>query len=270
MSVLKSGSSGSEVSELQQKLRARGFDTGAENGVFGPQTEAAVRAFQQNAGLSVDGGVGPRTALELGLSSEPEIAPVIPGVTLRAVARMFPDTPIPNIRANLPSVLQALIAPALSDKSMVLMSLATIRAETESFLPISEGQSHFNTSPGGQAFDLYDHKLGNQGSPDGARFRGRGFIQLTGRANYLQHSQAIGLGSQLIDNPDLANDPEIAARLLASFLKNREPAIRTALQNRDLATARKLVNGGNIGIDRFEDAYQKGETLIPEATAQTA
>ena len=66
---------------------------------------------------------------------------------------------------------------------MILMALATICAETGSFLPISEGQSHFNTSPGGHPFDLYDSRadLGNLGPPDGERFKGRGFIQLTGR-----------------------------------------------------------------------------------------
>ncbi|HMG71927.1 MAG TPA: hypothetical protein VK582_00385 [Pyrinomonadaceae bacterium] len=42
-----------------------------------------------------------------------------------------------------------------------------------------------------------------------------------GRANYAQHGAAIGLGNQLIDNPGLANQPDIAAKLLASFLKSR-------------------------------------------------
>ncbi|MBZ5578956.1 MAG: peptidoglycan-binding protein [Acidobacteriia bacterium] len=269
MSCLKLGSKGSEVSELQLNLRERGFTPADAEGWFGPATQQAVRDFQRSVDLTADGTVGPRTALALGLSSEPEIAPVIPGVTLNAVARMFPLTPIPNIRQNLPAVLRALLAHSLGDRNMVLMSLATIRAESESFRPLSEDASAFNTSPGGAPFDRYDRRLGNQGPPDGERFRGRGFIQLTGRANYLAHGRAIGLDTQLVDGPERANDPEIAARVLASFLKAKEIAIRDALRANDLASARRLVNGGVNGLDRFEDAYRRGDALLPPAAAQT-
>ncbi len=191
----------------------------------------------------------------------------IPAVTVEMVAEMFPATPVANIRAHLPAVLNALVPPQLATKPMILMALATIRAETESFEPASEYVSKFNTSPGGPPFDLYDHRaaLGNQGPPDGERFRGRGFVQLTGRANYLEHGHAIGLGEQLISNPELANDPEIAARLLASFLKRCEKLILAALAKGDLAAARKLVNGGAAGLGRFSDAFQRGQVLIPEA-----
>jgi peptidoglycan L-alanyl-D-glutamate endopeptidase CwlK len=150
----------------------------------------------------------------------------------------------------------------LADKPMVLMALASIRAETESFEPISEGKSRFNTSPDGHPFDLYDNRrdLGNQGPPDGERYRGRGFIQLTGRDNYEKHGQAIG--RDLVNDPGLANDPQIAAKLLASFLKNKERAIKEALLENDLKQARKLVNGGSHGLDRFADAYAIGNRLI--------
>jgi len=189
----------------------------------------------------------------------------IPTVTVEIVAQMFPVTPVANIRANLPAVLNALTEAQLTTKEMVLIALATIRAETESFVPLSEGASHFNTSPGGSPFDLYDLRpgLGNLGPPDGQRFRGRGFVQLTGRANYIEHGRAIGLADQLVANPELANDPAIASRLLASFLKSREKQILAALEKNDLTAARKLVNGGTNGLARFIDAYQRGEALIP-------
>src|SRR6202142_3485764 len=188
----------------------------------------------------------------------------IPTISVEIVAQMFPVTKVANIRANLPAVLNAMTEAQLTTKEMVLMALATIRAEAESFEPVSEGVSHFNTSPGGEPFDLYDHRqcLGNLSPNDGQRFRGRGFVQLTGRANYLQHGRAIGLAQQLVANPELANDADIAARLLASFLKSRETPILAALAENDLATARKLVNGGSAGLARFTDAYQRGETLI--------
>jgi peptidoglycan L-alanyl-D-glutamate endopeptidase CwlK len=189
----------------------------------------------------------------------------IPAVTVELVAQMFPVTRVANIRANLPAVLNALAESELTTKEMVLMALATIRAETESFEPVSEGVSPFNTSPGGEPFDLYDHRqcLGNLSPQDGQRFRGRGFVQLTGRANYAAQGRVIGLADQLVANPELANDPQIAARLLASFLKSHEKQILAALAKNDLAAARKLVNGGSNGLARFTDAYQRGDALIP-------
>ncbi|WP_172643234.1 SH3 domain-containing protein [Rhizobium leguminosarum] len=61
------------------------------------------------------------------------------------VSRMFPQTPKANIAANLPFVLMGLRSPQIADSTMVLMALATIRAETEGFLPISEGMNKYNT-----------------------------------------------------------------------------------------------------------------------------
>ena len=272
MPVLKLGSRGPEVSALQNRLRELGFSPGAIDGVFGPGTEAAVTAFQRSEGLLADGIVGPRTAATLRLEAPPEIPSVIPGVTVEIVSRMFPATPVQNIRQNLPVVLDALVEPQLTEKKMVLMALATIRAETEGFELISEGQSQFNTPPGGPPFSLYDNRrdLGNLGPPDGERFRGRGFIQLTGRTNYQVHGAAIGLGDQLIENPQQANDPQIAAKLLASFLKAKERPIKEALLANDLRTARKLVNGGSHGLERFTNAYQTGDALLPEALAAGA
>jgi putative chitinase len=186
----------------------------------------------------------------------PEIAPEI-------VAQIFSGTPRTNIDANLPHVLGALTAAGIDDKPMVLMAVATIRAETAGFRPLNEGISRFNTAraPGSRPFGLYDNRedLGNQGPPDGERFRGRGFVQLTGRANYQQHGAAIGV--DLVVDPDQANDPAIAARLLASFLKTKESRIRTSLAAGDLAAARRLVNGGSHGLDRFTEAYRLGERL---------
>jgi hypothetical protein len=189
---------------------------------------------------------------------------LIPDITVDIATRIIPRAPRANIESNLPFVLDALIAPQLADKPMILMALATICAETGSFLPISEFESHFNTSPGGHPFDLYDSRvdLGNQGAPDGERFRGRGFVQLTGRANYALHGAAIGLGDQLIENPELANDPNTASRLLASFLKTHEERIRAALSEGDLGEARRLVNGGSHGLDAFTAAYNTGLALL--------
>ncbi|MBX7096221.1 MAG: peptidoglycan-binding protein [Myxococcaceae bacterium] len=68
----RTGSRGPEVSELQQKLADAGFDPGPVDGQFGPMTRAAVRAFQEANGLTVDGIVGPLTWAALDGAGAPE------------------------------------------------------------------------------------------------------------------------------------------------------------------------------------------------------
>lgn len=187
-------------------------------------------------------------------------------VTPEIVKKMFPaGTKAANIAANLPFVMAGLRARKLGDRAMVLMALATVRAETEGFVPIDEGKSKFNTLK--TPFDLYDagtakgKNLGNVEPGDGPRFKGRGYIQLTGRDNYKRVGAQIGI--DLVASPASANDPSIAGLVLAQFLKNHESAIRTALAANDLARARKLVNGGSHGLDRFTDTFAKGLQLLP-------
>jgi peptidoglycan L-alanyl-D-glutamate endopeptidase CwlK len=264
--VLRQGDSGDDVRTLQQSLTQHGFNPGAIDGMYGQGTIAAVIAFQKSEGLLSDGVAGPRTLSALGLADSDELPSAIPAVTVQVVSQMFPVTPIGNINANLPSVLSALVTNQVADKPMVLMALSTVRAEVECFQPISEGQSRFNTSPSGHPFDLYDNRkdLGNQGPPDGAQFKGRGYVQLTGRSNYATYGPKLTPPVDLITNPDLAGDAAIAADLLALFLADKELAIKNALLAGNMATARELVNGGTNGLDRFEDAYQRGAALIPD------
>jgi peptidoglycan hydrolase-like protein with peptidoglycan-binding domain len=267
--LLRVGSTGPNVEELQKKLASLGFDPGPIDGIFGEQTEEAVLHFQESKDLETNGVVGPQTraALDLQPAPFPAAVPVLgpaPEVTVNMVSRMFPGAHESNIKNYLPYVLRALTEEGLTDKKMVLMALATIRAETAGFEPISEYKSRYNTSPFGRPYDLYDFRkdLGNHGEGDGDRFKGRGFIQLTGRYNYQNYGKAIGLGDELVNNPDRANEPEIAAKLLAKFLKDKERAIKEALLDGSMATARRLVNGGRHGLDVFTEAYQIGETLL--------
>ncbi len=286
MPILKQGSSGPAVKDLQQKLKSLGFDPKGVDGHFGPGTLAAVIAFQKSKKLGADGLVGLatlaaiRAAAKAGHGTTGDAAKTgtttdiddasddgldeVPEVGVGAVAKMFLGVPVKNIEENLSFVLKALEDAGLGDLDMILMALATIRAETGNFTPLSEFQSKFNTPPGGPPFSLYDNRkdLGNQGPPDGANFRGRGYIQLTGRNNYRIHGEAIGLGDQLITNPKLANDPEIAGKLLASFLKSQEKAIRQALAKGDLKKARKLVNGGSHGLAEFTAAFNIGKKVL--------
>ena len=59
--LLRKGSSGHQVVELQEGLEAVGYELGSCDGAFGPATEKAVKAFQSDQGLTVDGLVGKGT-----------------------------------------------------------------------------------------------------------------------------------------------------------------------------------------------------------------
>lgn len=267
MRILKKGDKGVEVKKLQERLLELGFTTGTPDGIFGNITQSAVSAFQRSADLVVDGVAGFSTLRALDLITHAEYmaeVSILHKLKINVVSKMFPGTPLKNIEDNLPFILRALEEEELVDKPMVLMALATIRAETGNFMPISEFPSRFNTAPPGPNFNRYDRRtdLGNQGPPDGERFKGRGYIQLTGRNNYERYGHIIGLGTQLADEPDLANTPQFAAKILARFLKDKEKKIREAIMVGRLDNARRLVNGGTHGFANFEKAYKTGHQLI--------
>ncbi|MFL6744065.1 MAG: SH3 domain-containing protein, partial [Sphingomicrobium sp.] len=203
-------------------------------------------------------------AAEIAVPLIPVTADELAVFTPALVKSMFPFTPAASIAANLPHVLAGLRAKALADRSMALMALATIRAETEGFQPISEGRSKFNTR--NSPFDLYDpgtsigQTLGNTQPGDGARFKGRGYVQLTGRFNYTRVGPQISV--DLVAAPEMANDPTTAGIILAQFLRNVETRLRAALADGNLRLARKLINGGSHGLDRFEDAFERGQRAL--------
>jgi peptidoglycan L-alanyl-D-glutamate endopeptidase CwlK len=266
MIFLQRGSKGDDVGRLQALLCLGGFKIDSIDSDFGEKTETALRAYQASCGLPDDGKVQDDTHSSLGLDKPDPTkvpVPVVERITVDLVAGMFPGAPRANIERYLSPVLTALAAAGLDDRDMVLMALGTIRAETARFEPIDEGIHQFNTTPGGpHPFDLYDHKLGNQGPPDGERYKGRGFVQLTGRANYRAYGERLRL--PLEEAPETANTPIIAARVLAAFLANKHSAAKYAIMGRDLAYARRLVNGGKHGLEAFTAAFTTGERLLAE------
>jgi putative chitinase len=266
LTVLRRGAHGPDVEQLQKRLSRAGFSPGRIDGRFGHGTEAALSAFQRAHELLADGVAGPVTWQTLGGLGDGLPIDRSDLIDESLVAEMFPFTPLQSIRRHLPPVLASLRAAGLVDKPMLLVALATIRAESEGFAPVSEAPSRFNTSPHGHLFDLYDRRsdLGNLGAPDGERFRGRGFVQLTGRANYLRYGADLGLGDRLARAPDRALEPRLAAGILAAFLAARQRPIKEALLEGDLARARRLVNGGSHGLERFTAAYHTGHALLAD------
>jgi predicted chitinase len=272
------GSTGAGVRALQAAMvRELGPEAAiypgllAASGDFDADTEAALRRWQGGTGLIADGIAGPHCLSVLGL--RPTVTMAIKP-ELAAVRALFPQTKPSNIVRYLPYVTDALEAAGLVDRAMVLAALATIRAETAGFVPIAEYPSRYNTLPGRAAFSAYEpgtrvgDALGNVDPGDGFRYRGRGFVQLTGSHNY--HAYTIVTCVDLAQQPDLANAPEVASVLLATFLADRAGAMRRCLAKKDYAGARRLVNGGTHGLADFQAVFAAAETVWPESRAAAA
>ncbi len=69
MTLSKYGSRGNEVRQIQTRLKELGYNPGTIDGIYGTNTQNAVKAFQRDKGLSVDGIAGPKTLKALGISS---------------------------------------------------------------------------------------------------------------------------------------------------------------------------------------------------------
>lgn len=183
------------------------------------------------------------------------------------VIKIIPQANKTYVKRYWPIVLMALNEQNIDDAPMVLMALGTIAAETGNFdICIREYVSRYNTSPQGRkvghTFDLYDTRsdLGNLTKGDGYDYRGGGAIQLTGRYNFREIGKKMNV--PLDKYPELINNPIISARALALFLKGKQTTIRRALGRGDLKEARRLVNGGSHGLDRFTETYNRGLQFI--------
>lgn len=105
-------------------------------------------------------------------------------------------------------------------------------------------------------FAKYDGRkdLGNVMSGDGARFAGRGLIQVTGRANYQKASQALFGDDRLLKNPELLEQPEWAAKSAAWFWSSRN---LNALADQDRFTdITRAINGGTNGLEDRKARYR--------------
>lgn len=100
--------------------------------------------------------------------------------------------------------------------------------------------------------------LGNVKKGDGKRYKGRGLIQLTGRANYRNIGEKLGLS--LEDNPELAAEPVTSLKIACEYWKSRD--INTVSDMDNLIKATKLVNGGLNGLEDRRKYLQKAKTAL--------
>ncbi|MEM1239810.1 MAG: DUF4231 domain-containing protein [Cyanobacteria bacterium P01_H01_bin.26] len=158
-----------------------------------------------------------------------------------------------DCKVYLPGILAAMQKYDILDKSVLIGLLATVRIETGGFKPVHEwgGESYWKRYE-----DRAD--LGNVHPGDGIKYHGRGYIQLTGRANYNTYGKKLGV--DLENNPDLAMDPEVSALVLACYFKER--GVATAARSEDWRRVRKLVNGGYHGWDVFSKYVERAKTQL--------
>lgn len=173
-----------------------------------------------------------------------------------------PFGPIDNVRANWPHVERSLDKYGIDSHPTRIAAAATIAVETGRFSPIRErgGPAYFL-----KMYEANPHEaknLGNCEAGDGAKFCGRGYIQITGRMNYRNYGHAMGV--DLCSNPDLALDPENAAHVLAIYFRDHKiPELAAAGK---WETVRRRVNGGLNGWDRFSlyvSGLSKALTIVP-------
>jgi len=173
--------------------------------------------------------------------------------------------PVANVERYWPAIQASCLENGLTDRASVIAVLATVGTEVASFEPINEfgGTDYFTEHYEGRA------DLGNTQPGDGARYHGRGFIQLTGRSNYRGYQQKLGV--PLEDQPELALDGDVAARILGSYFKDH--GIAEHARQGEWETVRRRVNGGLNGWDRFSDLVgrlEQATTTAGEALVEGA
>jgi peptidoglycan L-alanyl-D-glutamate endopeptidase CwlK len=171
-------------------------------------------------------------------------------ITVPLLASVFPESAHKNIEVSAPFLQAAFQEFRVSDKRLAASIIATIAVETPSFEvyeePAKRGETYENNKG-----------LGNTQPGDGIRYRGRGYLGITGRANYAQMSTRLGLGSRLLDSPDDAKSPEVACRILVAWFVDHQEKLSPALADGNLAVARRVVSGGINQLDKFTSIYNK-------------
>jgi len=270
MPILKQGSSGPDVTALQQKLKALGFDPNGVDGNFGPGTTKAVIAFQQSKGLGADGVAGPATLAALQSSDGPTDVEPSGAVTADAGGALN----LAGLTGHLPAAVIAQIpetAPKFGITTNLRLAhfLAQCALESNGFTATVENLNYraarlmqvfpkyfrgvdpaaYANNPTKIGNRVYANRMGNgdEASGDGFKFRGRGYIQLTGKNNYTSFSGFIG--EDCVANPDLVATKYPLASAAFYFNSNNIWAICDRGANDDTVTrVTKAVNGGTTGL----------------------
>lgn len=161
--------------------------------------------------------------------------------TVNKLAAGVPAKAREAARRNIPLIGKALEAEGILDSNVLAYALATIEHETAgTFEPLEEFKGRFSA-----------RRLGYEG---GTNYFGRGFVQLTHLRNYKIIGERIGMGDKLAENPELAGDPEVAAKILAAFFKDNNVA---SLASRGQFVAARMPVNPDINGRKVANLAQK-------------
>lgn len=266
--LLKVGSKGEDVKKLQEKLGL------SADGSFGPGTEKAVKEWQAANGLTADGLVGDGTWSKM-------FAGGAPSQTVAAATVAIPPSSfkLEKLKGHIPDGVIAQIPDTAAKFNIttplrLAHFLAQCGHESGGFKAVSENVNYsadglkkifgkyfpgnlnesYARQPEKIASRVYADRMGNgnEASKEGFKFRGRGYIQLTGKSNYTNFTKFIG--EDCIANPDLVATKYPLASAAFFFDSNKLWAICDKGADEATVTAvTKRVNGGTIGLsDRLK------------------
>jgi putative chitinase len=270
--ILKIGSKGEDVKKLQSKL-----GLGAD-GVFGPGTESAVKKWQSSNGLTADGIVGEGTWGKMfdskQLITEPLVVSSGGGFKLENLKGHIPDVVISQIpdtakKFNITTPLR--LAHFLAQCGHESAGFKAVQENLnysakgllgifKKYFPTQTLAEQYERNPQKIASKVYGGRMGNgpESTGEGFKFRGRGYIQLTGKQNYTNFAKFIG--EDTVANPDLVATKYPLAS--AAFFFNSNGLWSICDKGSDDATVTavtKRVNGGTIGlpdrIKHFKEYY---------------
>jgi len=274
--LLKKGDNNENVKLMQQKL---GIEPAVTN--FGPKTEAAVKAWQSANGLTADGIVGPATWAKIMGEGTPVPAPIVSapiapvgGLKLDklkghipdAVIAMIPDTAA-KFQINTPLRLAHFLAQCghesggfKATQENLNYSAKGLAGIFKKYFPTEAAAAPYARQPQKIASKVYGGRMGNgpESTGEGYKFRGRGYIQLTGKENYTAFGKSIG--EDIISNPDVVASKYALLSAAWFFSKNGLHKIADEGASDTVVTKiTKRVNGGTIGlpdrIKHFKEYY---------------
>jgi putative chitinase len=275
---LKRGDNNENVKQLQTKLGLEPI------GNFGPKTEEAVKAYQVKNGLTPDGIVGNGTwnkimgiteAVAPAVVSTPTPVANTTGLKLDTLKGHIPDSVIamiPEVAAkfeiNTPLRLAHFLAQCGHESGGFRLTQENLNYSAKGlngifkkYFPTLDSAVPYERKPEKIANKVYGGRMGNgtEGSGEGWKFHGRGFIQLTGKDNYTAFTKSIG--EDCVGNPDLVASKYALASAAWFFNKNGLHKMADGGANDTVVTSiTKRVNGGTIGlpdrIKHFNEYYK--------------
>ena len=265
--MLKIGSDGEDVKKLQTFLGLKA------DGKFGPMTEASLKAWQQKNGLDADGIAGEKTLEKMGLVTSNQEVKSSTNLNIAALKGHIPDAvliQIPDTAAKFNITNNLRLAHFLAQcghesggfRSVVEnlnYSADGLKRIFPKYFPGSLNESYAR-KPEKIGARVYGGRMGNgdETTGEGYKFRGRGYIQLTGKSNYTKFGKFIG--EDLVSNPDLVSTKYALASAAFFFDSNGLWTICDRGATDEVVTAvTKRVNGGTIGladrIKHFKEYY---------------